>query len=200
MIEGLIVFFKSPRLGEVKTRLARTVGKERALEIYTGLVDMTMNQAVQWQNEQPHKRQIFPWGAGEREGFREIDLETAELQHGADLGIRMERAMRDVLRVCDRVAIIGVDCPWITARDIEQSFLGLQKKESRLGPCPDGGYWLMSTSWLPPCCLSNIPWSDVSTMARVSSRLEGFGMKVHYLRELNDVDEEEDLKGVASFS
>jgi len=40
---GVIVFVKNPELGKVKTRLAASVGDEKALEIYKELLGHTRN-------------------------------------------------------------------------------------------------------------------------------------------------------------
>ena len=40
---ALIIFVKNPIKGQVKTRLAETVGDEKALEIYNYLLQKTLN-------------------------------------------------------------------------------------------------------------------------------------------------------------
>ena len=42
LINTLKIFVKNPELGKVKTRLARKVGKERALDIYLQLLSYTI--------------------------------------------------------------------------------------------------------------------------------------------------------------
>ena len=199
MIDGLVIFFKSPKLGEVKTRLASSVGDKKALEIYRVLVARTKAIVEEWQMNSPSHRRIIPWGSGDRQGFCDVGFDQAKQQLGSDLGVRMERSMREALRQCDRVAIIGVDCPRIEVSDLELAFKDMGNQEVRLGPCPDGGYWLMSCSSLPPGCLVQLPWSHSETRQRVASRLEGYGRKLSLLRELGDVDVEEDLKGLTIF-
>jgi uncharacterized protein len=196
LTEGLVVFFKSPRLGEVKSRLASTLGKERALEVYKGLLATSLSVAQDWVSRSPESRRLFPFGSGDRDGYSEAGFPVARPQVGSDLGLRMERAIRESLRSCDRVAIIGTDCPWFTVEDLESAFSGLKAKEVRLGPCPDGGYWLMSLSSLSPGSLSHLPWSESTTRSRVSRRMVGHGYEVKMLKELRDVDVESDLHGV----
>ena len=41
MKNALIIFIKNPQLGRVKTRLAQTVGNEKALSIYQQLLSLT---------------------------------------------------------------------------------------------------------------------------------------------------------------
>lgn len=43
---ALIIFIKNPELGKVKTRLAKTVGDERALAIYKALMGHTRDIAL----------------------------------------------------------------------------------------------------------------------------------------------------------
>ena len=41
MNNGLIIFIKNPELGKVKTRLAKTIGNQKALEVYQLLQETT---------------------------------------------------------------------------------------------------------------------------------------------------------------
>lgn len=43
---ALIIFIKNPALGKVKTRLAKTVGDKKALEIYLELSRITRENAA----------------------------------------------------------------------------------------------------------------------------------------------------------
>ncbi|MEZ4948250.1 MAG: hypothetical protein R2784_02475 [Saprospiraceae bacterium] len=41
MERGLLIFIKNPQLGKAKTRLATSIGKEKALEVYKELLNHT---------------------------------------------------------------------------------------------------------------------------------------------------------------
>ena len=45
MKNALIIFIKNPALGKVKTRIARTAGDEKALDIYLELTKITRENA-----------------------------------------------------------------------------------------------------------------------------------------------------------
>ena len=86
--KALIIFTRNPELGKVKTRLAKSVGDESALEIYKFLlkhtVAITKNLNVDkyvFYSENIHRDDIW-----DPEIFRK------KLQTGTDLGEKMQNA------------------------------------------------------------------------------------------------------------
>ena len=81
----LIVFVKNPILGKVKTRLAKTIGDESALEIYQKLLEITERET----RKVNAVRHIY---------FSEMIISSRwkddkkYIQEGTDLGARMLRA------------------------------------------------------------------------------------------------------------
>ena len=51
MICSVIVFVKNPILGKVKTRVAASVGNEKAVEVYVELLKHTKNVMKEWVSE-----------------------------------------------------------------------------------------------------------------------------------------------------
>jgi rSAM/selenodomain-associated transferase 1 len=195
--ETLILFFKSAEAGRVKTRLARELAQDKTLEVYRSLVRDALKVGRQWQRGLPH-RSFICWGAGDPSLWSDLDISCAKLQHGDDLGQRMDLAMREAFaHGAKKVAIMGCDTPSMKIDDIESAFAALDDKAERgacFGPCPDGGYYLMSCSSLPPCVFSDLPWSADDTLERLLRRLEGHGFKSSLLESKRDIDHLEDLK------
>ena len=81
----LIIFVKNPVLGKVKTRLAKTIGDERALQVYKNLVEITENVTSKISLD----KRIY---------FSDVIIEekwskTAKfVQKGADLGKKMQNS------------------------------------------------------------------------------------------------------------
>ena len=136
VVSILLIFTKNPRLGQVKTRLARTVGDAGALRIYTVLLEKTRQAALQ----AAAQRWVFYSDEIEREDAWPADFFQKHLQTGGDLGARMEEAFRQAFAGgADRVLIIGSDCPELDGALLEQAFGRLGDVDFVLGPTPDGG-------------------------------------------------------------
>ena len=84
----LIIFIKNPELGKVKTRLAKTMGEKKALEIYKSLLSHThaitknvnTDKAVFYSDYVDHSDQ---W---------EDSIYLKKVQKGSNLGERMLNA------------------------------------------------------------------------------------------------------------
>jgi rSAM/selenodomain-associated transferase 1 len=188
--EKLIVFVKAPRLGTVKTRIASTVGAARALEIYQSLVGTVLGNLraitrveLRYTPDDAGD-EIQPWL---QKGW------TIERQGKGDLGERMHRAFTDSLEAgAKRVVIIGSDCPKVDEGDITKAFSALRQNDLVLGPATDGGYWLIGLRAAQKTLFDNMEWSTAKVAAETLSRAKGLEMKSHLLRELADVDTEDD--------
>jgi glycosyltransferase A (GT-A) superfamily protein (DUF2064 family) len=64
-------------------------------------------------------------------------------QRGADLGERLTSAFRRLLRRHPRAVIIGTDSPTLPPRLLKAAIRELVFCDAVLGPCPDGGYYLV---------------------------------------------------------
>src|SRR3712207_3493637 len=141
--QELIIFAKAPVLGQVKTRLAATIGDEAALAFYCQTLTDVVNRldgGGPWRtrlavtpDEAVGKAHLWPTA-------------TPRVAQGSgDLGTRMGRFLARATRTAP-VAIVGSDIPGLTAAHIEQAFQALRRHDLVLGPATDGGYWLISAS------------------------------------------------------
>lgn len=185
--EQLIVFLKAPRPGQVKTRLARTLGAEAAAAAYVRLLRATLERIA----ELPDVRLCFApdEAVGEIAPFCRPHWTVAP-QGDGDLGRRMRRAFQAAFREgAERVAIIGTDCPALNAGDIREAWSGLADHDVVLGPCRDGGYWLVALREDQPVLFEAIPWSTPEVLSRSLERAAAAGLRVKRLRTLEDVDD-----------
>ena len=104
--ELLIIFVKKPELGKVKTRLAASIGEQRALEIYQQLLQHTyavssplpFDKVVYYT---PEVQQNDLWSEG--------DFQKAR-QSAGELGERMREAFREGFAAGYRhICLIGSD-------------------------------------------------------------------------------------------
>jgi hypothetical protein len=108
-------------------------------------------------------------------------------QEEGDLGARMQR-MFDCLPP-GPVVIIGTDIPEISGRHIAQAFRKLGSNDAVLGPCDDGGYWLVGLRRSPRVreMFAGVRWSSVHTLKDTLANLAG--ARVAMLETLEDVDD-----------
>lgn len=173
-------------LGEVKTRLASTIGDQAALEIYKRLVDITLAQA----SSSKFKTYLY--------FYPKIDpsLVTrgflAKEQDGSDLGEKMKHAFSETLRIHDRAVIIGTDCPYIRVDLIDDAFGSLRHSDVVVGPASDGGYYLLGCCKLIPQLFDNMPWSTENVLEETKNRIKNLKLSLTILDTLDDIDFQED--------
>ena len=92
------------------------------------------------------------------------------------------------------VVIIGTDIPEISGRHITRAFSSLGSNDAVLGPCDDGGYWLVGMRRTPRVLdiFADVRWSSAQTLSDTLSNLEG--KSVAMLEQLSDVDDGESYR------
>ena len=99
----LLVFCKNPVLGKVKTRLAASIGEQKALDIYQALLQKTalvlFDVAIEIQL-------YYSSYIDDKDIFRKNSI-TKKVQSGDDLGIRMANAFIDGFSTHSPIVIIG---------------------------------------------------------------------------------------------
>lgn len=187
---AIILFTKNPELGKVKTRLAKTIGDERALEIYKKLLTHTqsivdpidadkfvfysdtINDNDQWNNADYHKK----------------------LQFNGDLGQRMSAAFQEVFSLgYESVCIIGSDCYELTSATITEAFSILANNDVVIGPTFDGGYYLLGMKLLHKPLFQNKNWSTETVFSDTANDFKTLSLSSYSLIKLSDIDEEKDL-------
>ena len=190
----LLIFTRNPELGKAKTRLAKSVGDETALEIYKFLLNKTkeVTQSLKCDKAVYYSIKV-----------RENDIWDSKVyqkhqQKGEDLGIRMQNAFQNSFDVgYEKVMIIGSDLYDLTPEIIEDAFVKLNTNDVVIGPAEDGGYYLLGMKILQPNIFQNKKWGTSSVRKETLSDLKD--KKVHLLQELNDVDVIEDIENHPAF-
>ena len=190
----LIIFTRNPELGKVKTRLAKTIGAEKALAIYKFLL--------------AHTKKVTEKIACDKAVYysvkvREDDLWNGEIyqkkqQLGEDLGIRMQNAFQDAFaNGYEKVLIVGSDLIDLSEEIIEKGFLQLASNDVVIGPAEDGGYYLLGMKSVHPNVFKNKNWGTSTVREETLNDLKD--KKVHLLNELNDADVLDDIKEHPAF-
>lgn len=185
---ALVVFARVPTLGQVKTRLAASIGNEAALAAYRELGTHTLASTA---GVAECARTVAFTPADGADAMREWlgDDVGYEAQEGHDLGTRLLAAVtRRFAEGARQVAVIGTDCPSITAADVERAFATLDRADVVLGPAEDGGYWLIALGAPHDAPFREIPWSSGDTLAVTLRRLQEAGLRAALLDRKADVD------------
>jgi uncharacterized protein len=189
MKDALIIFVRNPVLGKVKTRLAATIGNEKALLLYMHLLQHTKKitqlvPAAKFVFYADHINEDDVWNGYEK-----------RLQSGNDLGERMKNAFEELFAGgFEKVCIIGSDCYELTADIINQAFKNLRSCETVIGPANDGGYYLLGMQFPFKDVFGNIEWSTKNVFIETMHKIRTQSLTCHLLIYLNDIDEEEDLR------
>ena len=189
-LELLIIFVKNPEEGKVKTRLAATVGNAKALEIYLQLLEKTRKVTTNLNIT----KALYYSDHLENEDNWDKRKYVKSLQKGRDLGERMMNSFREgFARLYAPICIIGSDCYELTPEIILDAFDRLKKNDVVLGPSKDGGYYLIGMNKLNPEIFLNKSWSTDKVLSETLNTLKKLNLSVTLLKELNDVDTEDDL-------
>jgi hypothetical protein len=185
-----VLFVRAPRRGTVKTRLARSLGEDNALEAYRALLTVTCDALRGLGNVE--LRVTPDDGIPELEPWRQAGWTLAPQGTGS-LGERLAAAVEIHCRNgATSVVIIGSDCPDITAQDIGNAHNALATDDVVLGPATDGGYWLIGLRSPTVGVFDNIAWSTESVLQQTRARAASLGLSVATLRQLDDIDTHED--------
>jgi rSAM/selenodomain-associated transferase 1 len=184
----LIVFVKNAKLGEVKTRLAKTIGDKGALKVYKHLLEITENVTNQMFCD---KHIYFSDSIIDENWIKSSKF----IQKGADLGEKMQKAFDYGFNYgYEKIILVGSDLPEISTSIIWQGFSQLEKKEVVFGPAEDGGYYLVGMSKSYPCVFQNKKWSTSGLLKETLCELKLKKAQVSLLQTLNDIDTFDDLK------
>lgn len=190
MARNIIILFKNPIEGKVKTRLGATIGDEKALMVYLELLEHTFRVARSVSGVQLH---LF------YSDFIDIRLphigsdDELYLQTKGSLGEKIKNAFETVHKPADQTIIIGSDCPGISSELIQQAFEYLDTFSLVLGPAEDGGYYLLGQTNVDLSLFEGIDWSTDKVLKQTYQKAIQRGNSVKLLIALSDVDTEDDL-------
>jgi len=174
----LCIFAKPPRPGQVKTRLAASVGTVRAAALASAFL------ADSW---------AVPWGRkiiATPEPDFDFGLGAERWDQGSgDLGARIARILG---RAAPGIAI-GADSPGFPLAALCDAAAAVGRGEAALGRARDGGFWLLGLPRCPEGLLADLPWSTDGTAEATELRLEARGFRVHRVDPWFDIDDADDL-------
>jgi rSAM/selenodomain-associated transferase 1 len=184
---ALIVVAKRPAPGKTKTRLSPPLTPELASALYECFLFDTLDQMRQV-NDALHVIAYLD----ECDYFQRLapDFELIP-QAGEDLGERLDRALTSYLsRGYQRVVIMDSDSPTLPPVYLSHAFHALSDgADVVLGPCDDGGYYLIGLRKPAPRLLREVHMSTPAVTAETIALAKEENLNLVTLPTWYDVDD-----------
>ncbi len=192
------LFVKYPEPGQVKTRLAGSIGDELAAELYAAFLsdlsarfrDINARRILAYTPNDERSRQFF-----ERLADGRFELWA---QPEGSLGERMQSYFETFGP--EPVVLIGSDSPTLLRNDVEQALSALQNVGCVLGPATDGGVYLIglhqqSQSLITSTCdlFDRVEWSTSRVLEQMIAAIQQTDASLELLPLWYDVDTLVDL-------
>ena len=186
---ALIVVAKQPAPGQTKTRLSPPLSPEQAAALYECFLRDTLDQMRQVE-EVDRVIAYLPLDATDHFHKFAPDFQLIP-QYGQQLGDRLDNALTSYLsRGYERVVIMDSDSPTLPSSFLSQAFHVLADgADVTLGPCEDGGYYLIGLKRPAPRLLKEVPMSTPTVAADTIALAKEEGLSINLLPTWYDVDD-----------
>ena len=191
-----MIMAKAPARGQNKTRLGQLIGLEAATAFYRCLLADVLD-IVRAVPDVTHAIAYTPTGS--EAVFQELapDFELV-LQQGNLLGDRLHH----VLQYClthgyDQAAVLSADTPFVEPAALARGFAALSAgADMSIGPCEDGGWYVMHLHTPHPELLVPIQMSTPHTLQDTLAAAQRAHLRIELLPATTDIDTPEDLAKV----
>ena len=191
-MNALLVIAKRPAPGQTKTRLTPPLSPEQAARLYEAFLLDTLEtvcavpNVTRLINYAPHDEAAY--FAAFAPGFGLVP------QVGADLGERLDHALTHTLtQGFHRAVIMDSDSPTLPACHLEQAFNALDHADVVLGPCEDGGYYLIGLKQPAPHLTRGVQMSTPNVLRDTLALAHDCGLTTALLPMWYDVDTVQEL-------
>jgi rSAM/selenodomain-associated transferase 1 len=194
---ALLVVAKRPAPGQTKTRLSPPLLPDQAAALYECFLRDTLDLMRQVPRAQPVIAYLPP---AEKAYFARLapDFDLI-LQEGADLGARLDHALSHCLqRGYQRAVIMDSDSPTLPVTCLVAAFEALDEADVVLGPCDDGGYYLIGLKHPAPRLLREVQMSTSRVVADTLALAAEEGLRVKLLPVWYDIDDVAALNRLAA--
>ena len=187
-MDALVVMAREPVAGEVKSRLARDIGDGPAATLYRAFILDTLRLCDRLAGTARYLAGT-PDGAGAAFGALTGPDWRVLPQGEGDLGDRLRRVFA---RLFDeghgRVVVVGSDSPTLPPALVSRALEALRERDVALGPCLDGGYYLLGLAAPVDGLFEDIPWGTPDVFARTLEGVRESGRSLALLPPWYDVD------------
>ncbi len=192
-MNAVVIMAKAPVPNEVKTRMIPPLEPEAAALLYQSFL---LDKIEQVKNIEAHRYVAYTPQTSES-FFRSIMPPGFSLisQVGADLGERLAGVSKRLFEEgAEKVVMLDSDTPNLPTDHIREALSRLDEVDVVLGPCEDGGYYLIGMrSWVPEL-FSGILWSTSEVADMTVKKAKFLDLSVSLLDRWYDVDTVIDLE------
>lgn len=194
---ALIVVAKKPAPGNTKTRLSPPLSPEQASGLYACFLADTLD-LIRQVDGVDRVIAYLPLDASCYFSDLAPDFQLIQ-QVGAGLGARLDNALTNYLSLgYQHVVIMNSDSPTLPAEYLSEAFKDLSDgADVVLGPCEDGGYYLIGCRRPIPRLLREVKMSTPTVAADTASLASEAGLRLVQLPTWYDVDDGESLNRLA---
>lgn len=192
-MNAIVIMAKAPIPNRVKTRLTPPLKPEEASLLYHSFL---LDKLEQVKSIEAHRYVAYTPQTSES-FFRSIMPPGFSLisQKGEDLGEKLSNVSNGLFaQGAEKVVMLDSDTPNLPTDLIREALSGLDEVDVVLGPCEDGGYYLIGMrSWVQEL-FRGIPWSTADVAKMTVKKAHALSLRVLLLERWYDVDTIIDLK------
>lgn len=191
---AVAIMAKSPRPGEVKTRLCPPLNSVEAAALYRCF----LLDKIETVRELTGAQALIAYSPTDARADFEALAPGIQLmpQRGPDLGARLHATLAGLLSAGHAGAIaVDSDTPTLPRAFLQQAVDCLTRPgcDVVLGPTEDGGYYLIGLRIARPELFHGVPWSTATVFEETRRRADAGNLSVACLPAWFDVDTPDDL-------
>jgi uncharacterized protein len=192
----LAIMAKAPRLGHVKTRLSPAYAPDDVVRLYRALVEDTIDLV-----RAAGIRAVAACPAGDAQELAHWLPQGIEVlpQRGSGLAAGLVSTFEDLCTVAGRrVIAFNADSPHLPVDTLHAAFTLLATNDVVVGPCDDGGYYLVGAKQPYPALFDPGMMGKDTACETLLARAEQAGLRVALVAEHYDIDLPADVRRLAT--
>ena len=191
-MNALVIFAKYPEPGRVKKHIGAEIGMEKSAELCRAFI----NDLIDENSDKDYDVYLSFIGHEYKEDYREMFPQAIlYVQRGNDMTTNVQFSFEDLLDDYEKVALIGSDVPDLKSEMIIKAFNALELYDVVLGPCDDGGYYLVALK-KPHDIFHGLPWGKQNLLDVQTEILKKKHLTFALLEKMPDVDNIDELKAL----
>ena len=193
-IPCVLIFAKYPTPGAVKTRMVPPLTDEQAADLHLASL-LAVCEIVRRAGLSDLRLVVTP--DDRVDDFRRLfgnSVGGVWPQGDGNLGDRLVRAVRRVFKEsAGPVVLLGADSPTLPTTTLESAVASLEDRDAAIGPCADGGYYLLALRRETPELFKGIDWGSADVCRQTLAAARSAGIDVHQLPTWYDLDRFDDV-------
>jgi rSAM/selenodomain-associated transferase 1 len=182
---------KTPFLGLCKTRMMPDLAAEECMELQSALIKDTITML----ETLPYSIFLTITPADSIEYYTQFgDFYTGFPQCEGNLGMRISSGISCILnKGFKRVIVMATDSPDLQPEIVHAAHHALEDSDMCIGPCKDGGYYLIGVKGYWPELFQDIYWSTEKVFDQTIKKAQDCDCKTAFLPMGYDMDFFQDL-------